>query len=66
MFEERDTKAPRQGEFWVVRDHLPSATAGTFYRMLDKTLRAVGFAEAEREACRPAYQDAAAGGADIR
>jgi hypothetical protein len=27
MFEERDMKAPKQGEFWVVRDHLPSASA---------------------------------------
>lgn len=62
MFEERDTRAPKQGEFWVARDHLPAATAGTFYRKLDETLRAIGFAEAVREACRPAYRDASAGG----
>ena len=62
MFEERDTKAPKQGEFWVVRDHLPAAAAGTFYRKLDETLRAIGFAEAVREVCRPAYQDASSGG----
>ncbi len=62
MFEERDTKVPKQGEFWVVRDHLPAAAAGKFYRKLDETLRAIGFAEAVREACRSAYQDAAEGG----
>ena len=43
MFEERDTKAPKQGEFWVVRDHLPAAAVGTFYRKLDETLHAIDF-----------------------
>ena len=62
MFEERDTKGPKQGEFWVVRDHLPAAAAGTFYRKLDETLRAIDFAEQVREICRPAYQDTSAGG----
>ena len=49
MFEERDTKAPKQGEFWVVRDHLPAAAAGTFYRKLDETLHALNFAAQVRE-----------------
>ena len=62
MFEERDAKAPKQGEFWVARDHLPTGAAGTFYRKLDETLRKIGFAEAVREVCRPAYRDAGAGG----
>ncbi len=62
MFEERDTKAPKQGEFWVVRDRLPAATAGSFYRKLDETLETIGFAEKVREICRPAYCDTSAGG----
>ena len=62
MFEERDTKALKQGEFWVVRDHLPAAAAGTFYRKLDETLHAINFAAQVREICRPAYQDTSAGG----
>ncbi len=62
MFEERDTKAPKQGEFWVVRDHLPAAAAGTFYRKLDETLHAIDFGAQVREICRPAYQDTSAGG----
>ncbi len=28
MFEERDTKAPKQGEFWVVQGHLPAGHRG--------------------------------------
>ncbi|MBL9152899.1 MAG: transposase [Verrucomicrobiales bacterium] len=62
MFEERDAKAPQQGDFWVVREDLPRAAAGTFYRKLDETLRAIGFAEAVREVCRPAYRASSAGG----
>ena len=62
MFEERDAKDPKQGEFWVARDHLPTGAAGTFYRKLDETLRTIGFASAVREVCRPAYRDAGAGG----
>jgi transposase len=62
MFEERDAKAPKQGEFWVARDHLPAGGAGTSYRRLDQTLRKIGFAEALREVCRPAYREAGAGG----
>lgn len=62
MFEERDAKAPKQGEFWVARDHLPTGAAGTFYRKLDETLRNIGFAETVREVCRPAYRDVGAGG----
>jgi transposase len=62
MFEERDAKAPKQGEFWVVRDQMPSGAAGAFYRKLDETLRSIRFAEQVREVCFPAYRDAAAGG----
>jgi transposase len=62
MFEERDAKDLKQGEFWVARDHLPTGAAGTFYRKLDETLRTIGFASAVREVCRPAYRDAGAGG----
>lgn len=62
MFEERDTKAPKQGEFWGVRDHLPAAAGGTFYRKLDETLHAIDFGAQVREICRPAYQDTSAGG----
>ena len=43
MFEERDAKAPKQGEFRVATDHLPTGAAGTFYRKLDETLQNVGF-----------------------
>lgn len=52
MFEERDAKAPKQGEFWVARDHLPIGAAGTFYRKLDETLRNIGFAGAARVVVR--------------
>jgi len=62
MFEERDAKAPRQEEFWVTRDRLPALAAGKFYRKLDETLEAIGFPEQVREICRPAYQEASAGG----
>lgn len=62
MFEERDAKDPKQGEFWVARDHLPTGAAGTFYRKLNSTPRRIGFAEAVREVCRPASRDAGAGG----
>lgn len=62
MFEERDAKAPKQGEFWVASDDLPTGAAGGFYRKLDETLRANRFAEQAREVCLPAYRDAGAGG----
>ncbi len=36
MFEERDPQGDKQNEFWLVRDQLPQATAGTFYRKLNE------------------------------
>lgn len=62
MFDERDTKAPKQGEFWVVRDRLPAATAVTFHLKLDETLEMFDFAGKVREICRPASCDTSAGG----
>jgi transposase len=62
MFEERDTKAPREEEFWVEKRRLPAVKAGTFYRKLDETLREMEFAEKVREICRPSYKDASSGG----
>ena len=62
MFEERDPQGDRQNEFWLVRDQLPQATAGTFYRKLNETLDKIGFAPRVREICRPAYQDSSSGG----
>lgn len=62
MFEERDTKAAKQEEFWVEKGRLPAVKAGTFYRKLDETLREMGFAESVREICRPSYKDASSGG----
>ena len=62
MFEERDPQGDKQNEFWLVRDQLPQATAGTFYRKLNETLDEIGFAKGVREICRPAYQDSSSGG----
>ena len=62
MFEQRDLEAPKQEEFWVQKQKLPLAKAGTFYRKLDETLRAIGFAGKVREVCRPAYKEADTGG----
>jgi hypothetical protein len=62
VFEERDAKAPKQGEFWVARDHLPTGAVGTFYRKLDKKLQTIGFAWVVREVCSPDYRDSGAGG----
>lgn len=45
-----------------MRDRLPAAAAGRFYRKLDETLEAIGFAGKVREICRPAYCDTSAGG----
>ncbi|MEZ5301664.1 MAG: transposase [Verrucomicrobiales bacterium] len=62
MFEHRDANRPEQGEFWGESSRLPAAKSGGFYRRLGETLAAIGFAEKVREACLPAYRDAAAGG----
>jgi hypothetical protein len=62
MFEERDTKAPKQGEFWEVRDRRLAGTAGSFYRKLDENLETIGFAEKVPEVCRPAYCATSSGG----
>ena len=62
MFEERDPQSDKQNEFWLVRDQLPQATAGTFYRKLNEPLDKIGFAKGVREICRSAYQDSSSGG----
>lgn len=41
---------------------LPQATASTFYRKLDETLDAIGFAAGIREICLPAYAETSRGG----
>ena len=62
MFEDREAKAQRQGDFWVVREDFPQAAAGAFYPKLNETLCGIGFAEAVCEVCRPAYRDSNTGG----
>jgi transposase len=62
MFKPRDTAKDSQAQFWVETKRLPKATASTFYRKLDETLRKIGFTEGVREICKPAYADACRGG----
>lgn len=62
MFKPRQAAADSQPEFWIETRLLPQASASTFYRKLDETLRRIGFAEGVREICLPAYADAECGG----
>lgn len=62
MFKPRQTATETQQEFWIETRRLPQASAGTFYRKLDATLEAIGFADAVREICQPAYADESRGG----
>jgi len=62
MFETRQTTAETQQEFWIETRRLPQAAASTFYRKLDGTLDAIGFAEGIREICLSAYADLSRGG----
>jgi transposase len=61
MFKPRQA-ADSQQEFWIETRRLPQAAASTFYRKLDETLGAIGFAEGVRGICQPAYADSACGG----
>jgi hypothetical protein len=62
MFETRNAAAEIQQELWIDARRLPQATASTFYRKLDETLDAIGFAQGVREICLPAYADMSRGG----
>jgi transposase len=61
MFQRRKKKE-KQEEFWVEATRLPVATPGTFYRKVNETLEAMGFARAVWKICEPAYAEAARGG----
>jgi len=62
MFKPRQAAAENQQEFWIETRRLPQATASTFYRKLEDTLNAIGFAAGIREICMPAYADISCGG----
>lgn len=61
MFKRREKKE-KQEEFWVEATRLPAATPGTFYRKVNETLEAMGFAQDVWQICEPAYADASLGG----
>ena len=61
MFKRR-VKEEKQSEFWVEATRLPAATPGAFYKKVDATLEAMGFAREVWQICEPAYADASRGG----
>jgi hypothetical protein len=61
MFKRR-AKKEKQEEFWVEAARLPAATPGAFYRKVNDTLEAMGFAQEVWQICEPAYADASLGG----
>jgi transposase len=61
MFKRREKKE-KQEEFWVEATRLPAATPGAFYRKVNDTLEAMGFAQEVWQICEPAYADASLGG----
>lgn len=61
MFQRREKKE-KQEEFWVEATRLAAATPGAFYRKVNSTLEAMGFAQDVWKICEPAYAEAALGG----
>jgi len=61
MFKRREKKE-KQEEFWVEATRLPAATPGAFYRKVNATLEAMGFAQEVWKICEPAYAEAWLGG----
>lgn len=61
MFEKRE-RSERQDEFWVQARQLPAAVPSAFYRRVEATLAARGFARQVWEICAPAYAEASRGG----
>jgi len=61
MFKRREKKE-KQEEFWVEATRLPAATPGAFYRKVNATLEAMGFAKEVWKICEPAYAEASLGG----
>jgi transposase len=61
MFERRAERR-QQKEFWVNREEIAAPRASGFYRKLEETLKAKGFAAEVWKLCEPAYADASKGG----
>ena len=61
MFERRE-RSQKQQELWVVAGELPAATPDGFYRRVNRTLEAIGFAREVWTICEPAYADPGKGG----
>lgn len=61
MFERRGGRE-EQRELWVVRSEIAAPKAAGFYRKLEETLQASGFAQEIWKLCAPHYADAAQGG----
>ena len=61
MFERREP-GDEQQELWVMAGELPPATPDAFYRRVNRTLEAIGFAGQVWDICEPAYADPSRGG----
>lgn len=62
MYKPGQAAAGSQQDFSIETRRLPKATASIFYRKLEDTLDAIGFAAGIREICMPAYADISSGG----
>jgi transposase len=61
MFDRREHRE-EQKEMWVVRSEIATPKAAGFYRKLDETLKACGFAEEVWKLCAPHYAEPEKGG----
>src|SRR5258708_16785180 len=61
MFARRE-RSEKQQELWVMAGELPAATPDGFYRRVNRTLEAIGFAKEVWTICEPAYADPSKGG----